>query len=255
MKNVLLVLAHPDPASLNAQLLQAARDELQAQGHQVAVSDLHAQQWKAVYDARDFPDRLDHERLDFVAESGHAYRNGTQPPDVRAEQAKLLAADAVVFQFPLWWFGMPAIMKGWIERIFAYGLAYGFRDGGNRYRYGEGGLHGKRAMLSLTAGGPAQDYGPRGINGQLDELLFPITHGTLFFAGMEVLPTFAAYDVHRLDAAGIEHAKASLRARMRRLFDDPPLPYRPQNGGDYPDRHELADDVAPGSTGLRAHLR
>jgi NAD(P)H dehydrogenase (quinone) len=255
MKTVLLVLAHPDAASLNAQLLRAAQDELHALGHKVIVTDLYALGWKAVYDERDFPDRLDAQRLNFVAESGHAYRSGTQPPDVVAEQAKLLAADAVVFQFPLWWFGMPAIMKGWIERVFAYGLAYGYRNEGNHYRYGEGGLQGKRALLSVTLGGPAQDYGPRGINGQLDELLFPITHGTLFFPGMEVLPTFAVHNANRLDADGVEQAKAALRMRMRGLFSDAPIAYRTQNGGDYPDRHVLADDVAPGRTGVRAHLR
>jgi NAD(P)H dehydrogenase (quinone) len=255
MKNVLLVLAHPDSGSLNAQLLSAAQEELQAQGHKVVISDLYAQDWKAVYDERDFPSRLDETRLNFVAESGHAYRNDTQPSDIYAEQVKLKAADAVVFQFPLWWFGMPAIMKGWIERVFAYGLAYGYRDEGNRFRYGDGAFQGKRAMLSVTVGGPEKDYEARGINGQLEELLFPITHGTLFFTGMEVMPTFAAYDVHRLDAHDIEQAKADLRARMRRLFDDPAIPFRPQNGGAYPDRHVLADDIAPGCTGLRVHLR
>jgi NAD(P)H dehydrogenase (quinone) len=150
---------------------------------------------------------------------------------------------------------MPAIMKGWIERVFAFGLAYGYRGAGNRYRYGEGGLAGKRALLSVTTGGPAEDYGPRGINGPLDELLFPITHGTLFFAGMDVLPTYAVYGTSRIDAAGVEHAQAGLAARMRTLFDDAPIPYRPQNGGDYADRHVLADGVAPGVTGLCAHLR
>jgi NAD(P)H dehydrogenase (quinone) len=248
------VLAHPEPRSLNAHLLQAARAELEAQGHRSAVSDLYALGWKAAVDGGDFPDRLDPARLDVVAESGHGFRTGALTPDVRAEQAKLLEADAVVFQFPLWWFGMPAIMKGWIERVFAYGLAYGYRGEGNRYRYGEGGLQGKRALLSTTTGGPAADYGPRGINGQLDELLFPITHGTLFFAGMDVLPTYAVHDVHRLDAAGVERAVAGLRARIRGLFDDAPLPYRPQNGGDYPDRHVLADTVAPGQSGVRVHL-
>jgi len=255
MKTVLLVHAHPDPRSLTAQLVQAARTELRAQGHEVIQSDLYALGWKAVYDGHDFPNRLDLERLSFVAESGHAFSTGTQPEDVRAEQAKLLAADAVVFQFPLWWFGMPAIMKGWIERVFAFGLAYGYQGAGNRYRYGEGGLAGKRALLSVTTGGPAADYGPRGINGQLDELLFPITHGTLFFAGMEVLPTYAVYGTSRIDAAGVEYAQAGLAARMRTLFTDASIPYRPQTGGDYPDRHVLANDVAPGVTGLRVHLR
>ena len=255
MKTVLLVHAHPDPHSLTAQMVQAARAELRAQGHEVIQSDLYALGWKAVYDEHDFPDRLNPERLSFVDESGHAFSTGTQPDDVRAEQAKLMAADAVVFQFPLWWFSMPAIMKGWIERVYAYGFAYGHQGAGNRHRYGEGGLAGKRAMLSVTTGGPAADYGPRGINGQLDELLFPITHGVLFYPGMDVLPTYAVHGTSRIDAEGVERAKAGLAARMRTLFADAPIPYRPQNGGDFPDRHVLADDVAPGVTGLRAHLR
>ena len=255
MKNVLLVLAHPEPRSLNAHLAHAARAELAAQGHRAVMSDLYALGWKAQVDAADFPDRRDPSRLDVVAESGHGWQNGTLTPDVRAEQGKLLEADAVMFQFPLWWFGMPAIMKGWIERVFAYGLAYGYRDEGNRWRYGDGALKGKRAMLSVTTGGPPADYGPRGINGQLDELLFPITHGTLFFPGMDVLPTYVVYDAHRLDADGIDQAVAGLRARIRGLFDDVPLPFRPQNGGEYPDRHVLDDAVAPGVAGLRAHLR
>jgi NAD(P)H dehydrogenase (quinone) len=147
-KTVLIVHAHPDPTSLTAQLAGAARSALRAQGHEVIQSDLYAMGWKAVYDERDFPERLDPARLSIAAESGHAFTNGTQPDDIAAEQAKLMAADAVIFQFPLWWFSMPAIMKGWFERVYAYGLAYGNKGAGNTHRYGEGGLAGKRAMLS-----------------------------------------------------------------------------------------------------------
>lgn len=253
-KTVLIVHAHPDPASLTTQLAASAREVLRGAGHEVIHSDLYAMGWKAVYDEHDFPQRLDPSRLSFVAESGHAFRGGTQPDDIRAEQAKLMAADAVLFQFPLWWFGMPAIMKGWIERVFAYGLAYGYQGAGNTHRYGEGGLAGKRAMLSVTTGGPADDYAARGINGQLEELLFPITHGTLFYPGMQVLPTHAVHGAGRIDGAGVAAAKASLAARLHGLFSDAPIPYRAQNGGDYPGRHLLADDIAPGVTGLRAHL-
>lgn len=171
-----------------------------------------------------------------------------------AEQHKLLAADAVVFQFPLWWFGFPAILKGWVDRVFAYGFAYGYRGAGNRYRYGDGALAGKRAMLSVTVGGPAEDYGPRGINGPLEHLLFPITHGTLFFAGMDALPTLAVYDAGGLHEAGVVAAKAALAQRMIRLFRDAPIAYRRQNAGAYPDRHTLAPEVAPGLTGIPAHI-
>lgn len=253
-KKVLLVHAHPEPASLSSRLLAAATASLAAQGHEVMLSDLYAMQWKAVFDEQDFPERLDRTRLSFIAESGHAYASGKQTPDVQSEQEKLLAADAVVFQFPLWWFGMPAILKGWFDRVFAYGLAYGYRDAGNRYRYGAGGLAGKRAMLSVAVGGPQEDYSGRGINGPLEQLLFPITHGTLFFAGMDVLPTHAVYSAARMSAGDIERAEAGLASRMRHLFTEQPMPFRPQNGGDYPDGHVLADRVAPGVSGIDAHL-
>jgi NAD(P)H dehydrogenase (quinone) len=253
-KKVLLVNAHPEPRSLNHRLLDVAHNTLLAHGHEVSVSDLYALGWKAVVDGDDFPVRANPERLSIIDESGHAYRNGGQTDDVQREQDKLMAADAVVFQFPLWWFSMPAILKGWFDRVFAYGLAYGYRDAGNRYRYGEGGLQGKRAMLSVTVGGPAADYGVRGINGPLDELLFPITHGTLFFAGMEVLPTYAVYGTGRMTPESLALADAGLAQRMQSLFSQAPIPYRAQNGGDYPDRHALAEQVAPGITGLRAHI-
>lgn len=254
MKKILIVHAHPEPASLNRQLVDTAVQTLQAQGHEVLTSDLYGMRWKAVFDGDDFPSRADPDRLHFVRESGHAYASGQQTTDVAAEQEKVLAADAVILQFPLWWFGMPAILKGWVDRVWAYGLAYGYQGAGNRYRYGDGAFKGKRAMLSVTAGGPAADYSPRGINGPLEQLLFPITHGTLFFPGMDVLPTHAVYGTGQIDEEAVAAAMAVWRARLERLFEDAPIPFRRQNGGDYPDRHVLASDVAVGRTGLLAHV-
>lgn len=254
MKNVLIVYAHPEPTSLTRQLVEVSVDTLQEQGHRVVLSDLCGMRWKAVFDEQDFPSRANPDRLSFVKESGHAYSTGKQTPDVEAEQQKLLNADAVIFQFPLWWFSMPAILKGWVERVFAYGLAYGYKGEGNRYRYGDGGLKGRRALLSVTLGGPAADYSPRGINGPLDQLLFPITHGTLFFAGMDVLPTYAVYGTGSITPAGVDAAKQAWRDRVENLFQDTPIPFRRQNGGDYPDSHVLAEGVAGGQTGLTAHV-
>lgn len=164
-RTVLLVHAHPEPTSLTAHLARFARDTLRAQGHRVLQSDLYQMQWKAAFDAQDFPDRQNPDRLSFIAESRHAFASNSQTADVDAEQHKILQADAVVLLFPLWWFGMPAIMKGWVDRVWAYGLAYGYRDAGNTYRYGEGGFAGKRALLAVAVGGPEIDYAPRGING------------------------------------------------------------------------------------------
>ncbi len=251
---ILIVHAHPERSSLTHRLAAISREALSALGHEVMESDLYAMGWKAVFDADDFPERADPERLSFVAESGHAFAGGTQTADVAEEQRKLLAADALILHFPLWWFGMPAIMKGWVDRVWAYGLAYGYGGAGNAHRYGEGGLAGKRALLAVTAGGPEADYSPRGINGPLDQLLFPITHGTLFYPGMAVLPTFAVHGAGKIDAARMANIEAQWRGRLERLFDDAPIAFRSQNGGDYPDRHVLADHVAPGRAGILAHI-
>lgn len=253
-KKVLLVFAHPEPGSLTRQFVDVAVETLQGQGHQVMLSDLYGMGWKAVFDAHDFPQRLDAERLSFIAESGHAYATGTQPPDILAEQQKLLVADAVVLLFPLWWYGLPAILKGWIDRVFAYGFAYGYQGEGNRYRYGDGILKGKRALLAVMVGGSAEDYSPRGINGPLDQILFPITHGNLFYPGMDVLPTHAVYGTGRIGAAGVELALNAWRKRLANLFAEAPIPFRRQNGGDYPDSHVLAEHLAIGRTGLLVHV-
>jgi len=253
-KNVLIVYAHPEPTSLTCSFLDVAVQTLRRCDRGVMLSDLYGMRWKAVFDEHDFPSRANPDRLNFIAESAHAYSTRRQTADVESEQEKLLAADALILQFPLWWFGMPAILKGWVDRVFAYGLAYGYKGEGNRHRYGDGGLKGKRAMLSVMVGGPARDYSPRGINGPLEELLFPITHGTLFFSGMDVLPTHAVYGSGRITAAGVEAAKADWCARLERLFEDAPIPFRRQNGGDYPDGQVLADRVAAGQTGLPAHI-
>lgn len=253
-RTVLIVFAHPEPTSLTRQLVDVSMHTLRAQGHEVLTSDLYAMRWKAVFDEHDFPTRADPTRLDFMRESAHSYTSGRQTADVEAEQNKVMRAHALLFHFPLWWYGMPAILKGWFDRVWANGLAYGYRNAGNRYRYGEGAFAGKRALLSVAVGGPAADYSPRGINGPLEDLLFPVTHGTLFFPGLSVLPTFAVYSAARMSDEEILRAKANWAQRVEHLFETRPIAFRTQNGGDYPDGHVLSEHVATGQTGLRAHI-
>lgn len=98
-----------------------------------------------------------------------------------------------------------------MDRVFAAGLTYG----GGRF-YSNGVFKGKRAMLSLTTGGPPTTYSPRGLNGEINALLFPINHGILHFVGFDVLPPFVAYAVTR----GSPEQRASyLRAYEERLRD------------------------------------
>ncbi|GGC77494.1 NAD(P)H-dependent oxidoreductase [Chelatococcus reniformis] len=257
--NILLVFAHPEPRSLNGALRDVAVAELAGQGHAVRVSDLYAQGWKSVVDRADFPALAPGARLMPAPASGQAFAGGGLTEDVKAEQAKLLWADVLILQFPLWWYTMPAILKGWVDRVFAYGFAYGVGEHSERHwgdRFGEGTLAGKRAMLIVTAGGWGEHYAPRGVNGPIDDLLFPINHGILYYPGYEVLPAFVAYRADRLDDGGFAHVAERLRARMRTLATTPPIPYRRQNGGDYliPSLHLRPGLDAPGTTGFALHV-
>jgi NAD(P)H dehydrogenase (quinone) len=153
---------------------------------------------------------------------------------------------------------MPAILKGWVDRVFAYGFAYGVGEHSDKRwgdRYGEGTLAGKRAMLIVTAGGWEEHYAARGVNGPIDDLLFPINHGILYYPGYDVLPPFVAYRVDRLDEAGFEPVAERLRERMRTLATTAPIPYRQQNGGDYliPSMQLRPGLDDPGAAGFALH--
>lgn len=257
--NVLLVFAHPERNSLNGALRDVAIRELEAQGHEVRVSDLYAEGWKSEIDRADFPLLPADARLKPAQASGQAFASDSLTPDVKAEQEKLVWADALILQFPLWWFSMPAILKGWVDRVYAYGFAYGVGEHSDRRwgdRYGEGTLAGKRAMLIVTAGGWEEHYSARGINGPIDDLLFPIHHGILFYPGYDVLPPFVAYKADRLDEAGFELSAERLRERMRTLATTPPIPYRRQNGGDYliPSMQLRPELGTSGAAGFALHL-
>src|SRR5690625_52182 len=146
---ILWISAHPDARSLNGALRTVGLEALAELGHDVRESDLYAMDWKHVVDHADYPEHAASERLHVGPASKYAYQSATLSSDIAAEQDKLVWADAVVFQFPMWWFGMPAILKGWVDRVFVKGFAYGVPDPtrpGSNLRYGNGGLAGKRAL-------------------------------------------------------------------------------------------------------------
>ncbi len=112
-------------------------------------------------------------------------------------------------------------------------------------------------MLIVTAGGWETHYGPRGVNGPIDDLLFPINHGVLYYPGCDVLPPFVTYRADRMDDAGFEQTSAALRQRMRALSTDAPIAYHQQNRGDYsiPAMELRCEAVDPELVGFAAHVR
>lgn len=189
-----------------------AKRALVEAGHKVVVSDLYAMEFDPVSDRRNFTANADHARLDQQNEELHAHKTGGFAPDIHAEMDKLSWCDALVLQFPLWWLGPPAILKGWIDRVLALGFAYG---GG---RWFDGGVFkGKRAMCSVTIGGTSAAYSGQGIYERpLKEVLHPLLHGTLAFIGFEVIEPFLVQAPQRQSEA---ERKASLLEYRRRILD------------------------------------
>ena len=110
-------------------------------------------------------------------------------------------------------------------------------------------------MLAVTADGLAPHFSERGVNGQLDDLLFPVTHGTLFYTGMAVLPIFAAHGSNRVADENFSALRAAYTARPEGLFSDAPIAFRSQNGGDYDDDLTLKPGLGEGAAGLALHRR
>ena len=258
--NVLIVYAHPERTSLNGSLLEFSVKRFESAGHTVQVSDLYAMKWKSQVDADDFLNREPGAPVDVMRDSKKAFQAGQQSEDIASEQDKLMWADALVMQFPLYWYSMPAIMKGWVERVYAYTFAYGIGEHSDKRwgdRFGEGKMKGKRAMLVVTAGGWESHYSARGVNGPMDDLLFPINHGILYYPGFDVLPPFVAYKIGqgRVDADRYAAVTESLGTRIDEFFKTEPIPYRMQNGGDYEiPALTLKPEHSPQAVGFDVHL-
>lgn len=250
-RRILLVTAHPEPRSLNAALADVAVTHLRAAGHEVRVSDLYAMTWKADVDAEDFPAHPAERRLEVLPVSGQATLAGQLSPDIAAEQEKLRWSEAVVLQFPMWWFSVPAILKGWIDRVLTYEFAHGPSV---PPPYGEGALAERRAMVAMTIGARESAFSDRGIHGRLSDVLFPLQHGVFWFTGMTPLEPFAVYDANDASEKQFEAAARAYRQRLDRLFTDAPVPFRSLTGGDYDREMRLLPDLEkPGTNGLDIH--
>ncbi|UTI64530.1 NAD(P)H-dependent oxidoreductase [Paraconexibacter antarcticus] len=207
--HALIVHANPEPVSFGAALRDHARATLEAQGMTVEVSDLYAMGFDPVAKAEDFSLRRFPERLWYDREQQHAVRNDALPADVEAEIGKLRRADLVLFVFPLWWFSVPAILKGWFDRVLVKEVAYG----GAR-RYEDGGFAGKRAMLVTTTNAWPGMTAPDGLMGDIDVILWPLQNGVLAYTGFDVLPPLVAHAVAFVEPAEREAVLRDLGARL-----------------------------------------
>jgi NAD(P)H dehydrogenase (quinone) len=132
---VLVVHAHPDPDSFNGHLARTAVESLRSAGHQVEFLDLYAEGFAAAMSQ--------HERTVYESDAPIV------DPMVRRHGELLLAAEAVVFVYPTWWWGLPAILKGWLERVLVPGVGFQLNED-NKVR---GGLRNLRRVVGVTTYG------------------------------------------------------------------------------------------------------
>lgn len=175
MSNTLVVLAHPQlqHSRITRQVLHALE---QAALPGVAVTDLYAR----------YPDF-------FI--------------DVAREQQALAAAHTVVWLHPIHWYSMPALMKLWLDQVFAFGWAYG--PGGRA-------LAGKRLWLVSSTGGGLDSYSPEGHHRHaFGDFLLPYVQ-TARLTGMQWLPPLVLHAALRADDAAIAaHGEAMVQGLRR----------------------------------------
>ncbi|MBF0554038.1 MAG: NAD(P)H-dependent oxidoreductase [Nitrospirae bacterium] len=162
MKN-LIVYAHPNPKSFNHAIMETLAGELKAAGHEVRVRDLYEQNFDPVLKPSDF----------------ELIQAGKSAADVKVEQDHIAWADVISFVHPIWWTGLPAIFKGYIDRVFSSGFAFTINETGV-----VGLLNGKKALIINTTGTPEEMYNK---NGMFNGMLKTSDDGIYRFCAMEVL--------------------------------------------------------------------
>jgi NAD(P)H dehydrogenase (quinone) len=175
--NVLIIYAHPNPRSFNQAILEKVDATLREQGHATQIHDLYQMQFRCILDGEDL------------------LRNwrGNLADDVQREQAAVRWAQGLVFIYPIWWFGPPAILKGWIDRVFTRKFAFDIDANGMR-----GLLTHERALILNTLGGDETTYQRE----RWHELLVrPIAEGVLGACGVRNIVHQAFYQVPSISHA------------------------------------------------------
>jgi NAD(P)H dehydrogenase (quinone) len=213
--SALIVYAHPEPTSFTGAMKDAAVRALEAANVTVEVSDLYGEGFNPVAGRHDFTTVADDSRFHYQTEQQHAWLNDGYATDLQREQARVARADMLIFVFPLWWGGIPAILKGWAERVFSYGFAYA--DG---FRFDKGYFQGRRAALGLATGGPKARFSTGDVYGEISLTLYPVVRA-IEYMGLDVAEPFVAYAAPRVSDDERAAYLADWADRLSTLASDP----------------------------------
>lgn len=158
----LIIYAHPNPNSINSQFKQTLTEFLWDNGHEVIIRDLNQLNFNPILSLED----MEGQRMGRVAD------------DVTQEQNYISWAEHITFIYPIWWTGMPAVMKGFIDRVFSYGFAYRYDQGVQK-----GLLTGKQTTIINTHGKSRAEYESIGMDKALS---LTSDKGVFTYSGLEI---------------------------------------------------------------------
>ena len=212
---ILIVLAHPEIQSMSGAMFNTAIQTLKSQGHEVKVSDLYRDHFNPVSGRNNFKTPFNATYFKQQLEEVHASKTVGFAEEIETEQQKVEWCDLMIWQFPLWWFTVPGILKGWVDRVFAMERFYGKR------RFYESGIFkGKKAILSLTTGGSEDDFQKNGFHGDLHNILKPLHRGILNFVGFGVLRPQVVYAPVRQTTEQREMELTRWSERLKTIFSE-----------------------------------
>lgn len=216
--NILYIFAHPEPKSFNSSMKEMAIKTLGKKGNNVRLSDLYLMGFKPVLDQKDFLQRKKTDSFNPFLEQMTASKEGTFSEDIMGEMEKVKWADILIFQFPIYFTGMPAIMKGWLDRVFAAGFAF---NPVKQNVYENGLMKGKKAMMVITTGAEEDWYSPGGKHGDIRELLRYISHCIFEYVGMEVIDTHLTFGVGKMSSERGDEELNRYQEKLSSLFPNP----------------------------------
>ncbi|MBV8328582.1 NAD(P)H-dependent oxidoreductase [Chryseobacterium sp.] len=162
----LIIYAHPNENSLNRSILNHVTETLQSENHDIKIRDLYHLNFDPVLSLADMQKQY----------------SGKVSDDVKEEQDYISWAEQVTFIYPIWWTGLPAIIKGYIDRVFSYGFAYRYDQGIQK-----GLLKGKKTVIINTHGKSHEEYKHIEMN---KALTLTSDHGIFTYCGFEIIRHF-----------------------------------------------------------------
>lgn len=194
MKN-LIIYAHPNSGSLNHFFKQTILETLLESGEEIEVRDLYEINFNPVLSLNDM----------------NGQRMGKVAPEIHTEQDFIAWADRIIFVYPIWWTGMPAIMKGYIDRVFSYGFAYRYDNGVQK-----GLLTGKKTVIVNSHGKSNAEYVASGMD---KALALTSDTGIFTYCGLDIQAHYYFDKADRASDENIEEWKNQIQIAFSAVYE------------------------------------